>query len=413
MHSISFNKTDKIISGEINLPASKSITNRALILNFLTGNNFSILNQSLAEDSVVLDNILKKLKVLSENQLINEIDVDNAGTVMRFLTSLLAITKGDWILTGSERMKERPLVGLVDALNKLGAKISYKDNYGFPPLLIKGQIIEKGEVNIDVNTSSQFVTSLLLIAIFFEGGLKLNFKGEAVSKPYIIMTLKILDFFGIKYTFIGNSIAITKQFFKPKNILIESDWSAASYWYEIAAFSKNVDLKLIGLTKNGWQGDSIIAEIFHDFGVETEFLSDGVRITNTKSTIKDFHFDFTHYPDIAQTVAVTCAGLGINANLTGLESLKIKECNRLNALEKELVKLGCHVKCFNNNSLNIQTSGLLNHEIINTYNDHRMAMSFAPLAIINHNIKLDKIEVVKKSYPYFWKDLRSIDFVID
>ena len=413
MTTILYNKSKKNLIGEINLPASKSISNRALILQYLAKDSFSILNQSLAGDSVLLDKILKKLPLLSNNQLLNEIFVDNAGTAMRFLTALLSITKGNWILTGSERMEKRPIAHLVDALNGLGANISYKGNHDFPPLLINGQSLKGGSIDIKTNTSSQFVTSLLLIAPFLEYGLSLTFKGNTVSKPYIIMTLKMLNYFGIEYAFVDNSILIKKQSFQAKDIFIESDWSAASYWYEMAVFSSNVDLKLNGLTNKRWQGDAIIAEIFQEFGVNTEFLNDNVRLAKTKSLIKSFSYDFTDYPDIAPTIAVCCAGLGIRAELKGLESLAIKECNRLNALETELNKMGCKAISVNNNLLQINPSTLNSDKIIHTYNDHRMAMSFAPLAIILENLKLDNIDVVKKSYPNFGNDLQSVGFKIE
>ncbi len=412
MTTIQFNKSKKSLIGEINLPASKSITNRALILNYLSKNTFSILNQSQAEDSNLLDKILKELRLDADNQQIKEIFTDNAGTVMRFLTAVLSITKGSWVLTGSERMKQRPIAGLVNALNQLGADISYKENNGFPPLLIKGQNIKGGNLVIEANTSSQFVSSLLLMAPFLENGLSLTLKGESVSKPYIAMTLNILKYFGIEHRFVDNCILIKNQPFQSNNIFIESDWSAASYWYEMAAFSENVDLKLNGLMNTGWQGDAIIADIFNKFGVRTEFLNDDVRLTKTKSAVKTFDFDFTDYPDIAPTIAVCCAGLGIKAELKGLESLIIKECNRLKALETELNKIGCNAKAINNNLLQIMPSNINANNIICTYNDHRMAMSFAPLAIIIKKIKFDAIDSVKKSYPSFWNDMQHVGFEI-
>ncbi len=280
-------------------------------------------------------------------------------------------------------------------------------------MIYSTQIIKGGNAVIEADTSSQFVSSLLLIAAFLENGLSLTFKGETVSKPYITMTLNMLDYFGIEYTFTNNCVVIKNQSFQPKDIFIEPDWSAASYWYEMAAFSETVDLKLNGLTNNGWQGDAIIADIFSEFGIKTEFLNDGVKLTKTKSIVKAFSFDFTDYPDIAQTVAVCCAGLGIKAELKGLKSLTVKECNRLNALETELNKIGCNTIATNDNTLKINPSGIKTNHTIHTYNDHRMAMSFAPLAIILKKLKLDNIDVVKKSYPSFWNDLQSVGFEVD
>ncbi len=411
MTTIQFNPAHKILKGEINLPASKSITNRALILNFLADDAFSIIRPSLADDSILLDNILKEIRVLPLNPLYHVIFVDNTGTAMRFLTALLSVRKGIWTLDGSERMKERPIAGLVNTLSQLGADISYTGNIGFPPLLIKGKQLSGGNASIEANTSSQYITAVLLIAGFLENGLCLSFKGEAVSKPYIAMTLNMLEYFGIRHTYADQCIVIKKQPFQPKNILIESDWSAASYWYEMIAFSDKAEIKLNGLTNSGWQGDAIIKDIFLEFGVKTEFLKDGVLLTKSKSTIKSFSFDFTDYPDIAQTLAVCCAGLGIKAELKGLESLTIKECDRLKALETELGNMGCKAIA-GSNTLKIDGSGLKFGETIHTYNDHRMAMSFAPLAMLLGEIEIDSKDAVKKSYPGFWNDLQSVGFKI-
>ena len=413
MAILQFNTSKKVLCGEINLPASKSISNRALILKHIAKDSFSILNQSLAEDSILLDKILNNSNLLKDNSATHEIFVDNAGTAMRFLTSLLSIKKGNWLLMGSDRMKERPIAGLVDALNQIGAVISYKENFGFPPLFIQGNNLKGGMLSIEANTSSQYITSILLIAAFLENGLGINLIGKTVSKPYIVMTLKILNYFGITYTQSENGIVIPHQVFCPKDIYIESDWSAASYWYEMASFADSVDLKLNGLTNSGWQGDAIIVELFNKLGGKTEFLNDGVRLTKTKIAAKTFSFDFSDFPDIAPSIAVCCAGLGIHAKLKGLEGLKIKESNRLSALERELNKINCHTIIDNDNSLLIAPSKIKSDAPIHTYNDHRMAMSFAPLAIILGNLNIDNIDVVKKSYPGFWNDLQSVGFTLN
>ena len=413
MAILQFNTSKKVLCGEINLPASKSISNRALILKHIAKDSFSILNQSLAEDSILLDKILNNSNLLKDKSATHEIFVDNAGTAMRFLTSLLSIKKGNWLLTGSDRMKERPIAGLVDALNQIGAVISYKENFGFPPLFIQGNNLKGGMLSIEANTSSQYITSILLIAAFLENGLGINLIGKTVSKPYIVMTLKTLNYFGITYTQSENGIVIPHQVFCPKDIYIESDWSAASYWYEMASFADSVDLKLNGLTNSGWQGDAIIVELFNELGVKTEFLNDGVRLTKTKIAAKTFSFDFSDFPDIAPSIAVCCAGLGIHAKLKGLEGLKIKESNRLSALERELNKINCHTIIDNDNSLLIAPSKIKSDSPIHTYNDHRMAMSFAPLAIILGNLNIDNIDVVKKSYPGFWNDLQSVGFTLN
>ncbi|MCX6230198.1 MAG: 3-phosphoshikimate 1-carboxyvinyltransferase [Bacteroidetes bacterium] len=413
MTKIKYNKTDKSLIGKINLPSSKSITNRALILNFLSKKSFNVYNLSSADDSILLNNILNKLSPSTENNIIKEIFVDNAGTAMRFLTALLSVTKGNWLLTGSERMKERPVTGLVNALLDLGADINYTEKPGYPPLLIKGKNINNKSIEIESGISSQFISAILLIAPFLANNLTLTLKDKVVSKPYIIMTLNMLGYFGINFSYNENTILIKKQNFQPKDITIESDWSAASYWYLMAAFSDKVDLHLKGLYNNNWQGDSIITDIFRKFGVQTEYLKDGVRLYKTKETINSFVFDFTDYPDIAPTLAVCCAGLGIKAELNGLQNLTVKESNRLEALETELNKLGCNAKVIDNNTLKIESSLLKANMQINTYNDHRMAMSFAPLAILLNTLEIDDLHVVKKSYPGFWEDIEKIGFSIN
>lgn len=395
---------------EINLPLSKSISNRLLILNFLSGEKFKNLQISNADDSVIL---LKKLKTISANigySKFIEIDVNNAGTAMRFLTSLLSVTKGKWLLTGNERMQQRPVKEMVDALISIGANIEYTDKAGFPPLKIEGSTIDGGEININSNVSSQFITSLLLIAPFLKEGLKINLIGNITSYPYILMTLKLLDTKGVDYEYTNNKITVHNSLINSKPIQTEHDWSSAAYWYEMVAFASNLTVKLTGLKKTDIQGDAIVSTIFKDFGVFTEFVDDGIILSKHAIDHKDnsFDFDFTDYPDLAQTIAVTCAGLGINAKLTGLGSLKIKETDRLQALYNELIKINCQVEIKDNNQLIILSSKITTHQVINTYNDHRMIMSFAPLAMLSGEILFDNIDDVSKSYPNFWEDVEKI-----
>lgn len=397
--------TDKLI--EINLPLSKSISSRALILNYLSGFDLNLFKSSDADDTVLLK---EKLKLITENigsDKFTEININNAGTAMRFLTSLLSITKGNWILTGNERMQQRPIGDLVNALRLLGADIEHIGKNTYPPLKIRGCQISGGEVEIKSDASSQFVTSLLLISPFLKNGLVLNLKSKVNSLPYILMTLRMLSLKGVEYTFENNKISIPSVILKSTPIEIESDWSSASYFYEIFTFSQNSYLKLNGLKEDDIQGDAIISSVFENFGVQTDFVEDGIILSKSKQLTKDFNFDFSNYPDLAQTVAVTCAGLGIKAKLTGLDSLKFKETDRLSALYNELKKINSNVK-IENNSLLIFPSNISTDVLLNSYNDHRMIMSFVPLAIVMGNIFLDDIKDVSKSFPNFWKEAKKM-----
>ncbi len=398
---------------EINLPYSKSISNRALILCFLTNKNYKLVEISDADDSRLLFeklNLIEK-NIGSDNYV--EINVNNAGTAMRFLTSVLSITPGKWILTGDERMLQRPIGELVDALISLGASINYSSKEGYPPLTIEGKALEGGIVDIAAFKSSQFITSLLLIAPFLKNGLKIKLLGKITSYPYILLTLNLLKHLGVNVSVLGNKINILNNQFKSNTIYSEIDWSSASYWYETVAFSSNVSIKLNGLKKNDYQGDAILAKVFENFGVHTEFMADGIILSKTKQICKEFEFDFTNYPDIAQTIAVTCLGLGIKAKLNGLESLKIKETDRLEALYNEITKINGTVKIEDENSLSIFPSEIIIKNIINTYNDHRMIMSFAPLVILTKSLVFDNINHVSKSYPDFWLDAEKIGIKIE
>jgi 3-phosphoshikimate 1-carboxyvinyltransferase len=398
---------------EIKLPYSKSISNRALILCFLTDKNYKSIQISDADDSKLL---VEKLNLIEKNigsDTFVEININNAGTAMRFLTSLLSITPGKWILTGDERMQQRPIGELVDALISLGASIKYLKEEGFPPLKIEGRVLEGGEVDIVAFKSSQFITSLLLIAPFLKNGLKIKLVGNITSYPYILLTINLLRNIGVNVYIFENEITIYNNPLQPNKIKSEIDWSSAGYWYEIVAFSSNVSIKLIGLRKNDYQGDAILSKIFENFGVHTEFVADGIILRKIKEICKKFDFDFTNYPDIAQTIAVTCLGLGIKARLNGLASLKIKETDRFKALCNELIKINGSIKIEDESSFSILPSEIIIKDNIKTYNDHRMIMSFAPLAILTGKIGFDNIIHVSKSYPNFWLDIEKIGIQIE
>ena len=429
MAVLAISKKDTSTAGAICLPASKSLSNRALIIRFLSGKEFPINNLSEADDTKLLEKHLHKVKssIDSEKEII--LDCANAGTVFRFLTALLSITPGNWILTGSNRMKERPVGILVDALRKLGAKIDYTEKEKYPPLLISGKHMVGSALKIDASVSSQFISALLMIAPVLPGGLTLKLNGKISSEPYICMTLGLLKEFGVHSQIINNSIEINNQAIIPNNITIEADWSSAAFWYEVAAFSSSTDLFLEGLSKESLQGDAILPEIYEKFGVRSTYEKEGIRLTKSGNIVNSFSFDFTDYPDLAQAVVVTCAGLNIPGEFNGLESLRIKETDRLNALKTELQKLGYQIHITQNSELfisvasakeirtqnskfkTIPTNSQIENQkstIVLSYGDHRMAMAFAPLALIFSNVQIENPEVISKSYPGFWEEFRKM-----
>jgi len=330
---------------------------------------------------------------------------------MRFLTAYFSVKEGsEIVLTGSHRMKDRPIKILVEALTSLGANIQYLEKEGFPPLKISGKKLTKDFVEIEGNVSSQYISALLLIAPTLKNGLKLKFKGEVTSVPYIKMTLQLLAELGIDYVWDGNLITVhPKPAIDPKTVVVESDWSSASYYYSLCALSPNSEITLSSYKKNSLQGDSILATIYKNLGVETIFEHNSIKLINQQPTTNNqqLNLDLINAPDIAQTIAVTCFGLGIECYLTGLHTLKIKETDRLVALKTELEKLGGEVM-LTNETLHLQSATKINENVsIATYDDHRMAMAFAPLAV-KVAIKIEDPGVVSKSYPTFWKDFAQI-----
>ena len=396
----------------IKITGSKSETNRLLLLQALYP-NLVLDNTSNSDDSEVMLKALQNSQLLTPNSQL--IDVHHAGTAMRFLTAYFSIQEEkEVVLTGSSRMKERPIKILVDALNQLGAEISYEENEGFPPIRIKGKKLTQNKVSLPANVSSQYISALLLIAPKLENGLELTLEGEITSVPYIKMTLALLNEIGVKTSFVGNKISVKPQFtIHNSQFTIESDWSSASYWYSIVALSEiGTQISLSSYKKNSLQGDSALANIYQDFGVETVFNEDNsITISKTKNhQLSIVNYQLNNCPDIAQTIAVTCFGLGIGCHLTGLHTLKIKETDRLEALKTELTKLGATISV-TNESLTLEASNHINENIaIDTYQDHRMAMAFAPLAL-KISLTINQAEVVSKSYPDFWEDLKIIGIV--
>jgi 3-phosphoshikimate 1-carboxyvinyltransferase len=389
----------------IAVTGSKSETNRLLLLQALFP-NITLANTSNSDDSEVMQ------KALKGNDEV--VDIHHAGTAMRFLTAFFAVNEGrEVVLTGSQRMTERPIKVLVEALEQLGAIISYEKEVGYPPIRIKGQKITVSKVTIPANVSSQYISALLLIASKLEKGLELILDGEITSVPYIKMTLALLNDLDIKTSFDGNVIKVyPKAEVQTKEITVESDWSSASYFFSLVALSEVASVSLSSYKETSLQGDSALVEIYKQMGVEAYF--DGNKMTLDK--VPDFKFrnvdfELNNTPDIAQTIVVTCLGLGIGCHLTGLHTLKIKETDRLEALRIELTKLGATVSV-TNDSLTLAASNKINPNIkIATYNDHRMAMAFAPLAL-KVPIIIENAEVVSKSYPDFWEDLKFLDFSI-
>jgi 3-phosphoshikimate 1-carboxyvinyltransferase len=411
------------IKGAVKLPGSKSISNRLLILKEIAGTEPVLHNLSNSEDTGLLQKALgqyRKAKTVGDFKNLSphsvSIDVNHAGTNMRFLTALLSVSKGSWHITGSARMKERPISELVNALRSLGAEISYTGQEGFPPLSITGKQIPGGKVKIDSSVSSQFVSALLLIAPKLKNGLELHLTGDTVSKPYIEMTISLLKTAGAKVEREKNIIKVqpsTLENFQ-NFIQIESDWSAASYWYSVCALSENAEIELSQLTKTSLQADSVLPALFEGLGVKTVFNQNTIQLSRIPRMQTEFEYDFTDCPDIAQTIAVTCFGLGIPGKLTGLKTLKIKETNRLLALKQELEKFGSQVE-ITGHSIHVIPAKLKEDggHVIKTYNDHRIAMSFAPLSLKYDRLKIDDPNVVGKSYPAFWDDLKSLRFSVN
>lgn len=394
------------LQSSVSISGSKSETNRLLLLQALYP-TIILDNASNSDDSEVMIKALESKEPL--------IDIHHAGTTMRFLTAYFSMQEGrEVILTGSSRMKERPIRILVDALRQIGANIQYVENEGFPPLRITGKKLVQNKVTLPADVSSQYISALLLIASQLEKGLEITLEGEITSIPYINMTLALLNEIGIDTAFAGNKISVSPKYtaHNPQRITVESDWSSASYFYSIVALSEpGTQITLSSYKQNSLQGDSALVEIYRNFGVTTTFSNNSIILKKISCELPSVNCNLNSSPDITQTIAVTCFGLGISCHLTGLHTLKIKETDRLEALKTELTKLGAQLT-ITNDSLTLEpSSGIKENVAVRTYQDHRMAMAFAPLAL-KTNIIIGEAEVVSKSYPNFWNDLSSIGFRI-
>ncbi|MCP9234588.1 3-phosphoshikimate 1-carboxyvinyltransferase [Lewinella sp. JB7] len=402
------------LRGSIELTGSKSIANRALLIRALTPGGFPIHRMAAADDTVRLQRLLE-----SDD---DTLDCGPAGTTYRFLTGYLCRRRGTQLLTGSERMKERPIGILVDALRALGADIEYAGKEGYPPLRIGYSALDKSDrISIAADTSSQYISSLLMLAPTLPTGLKLTLEGEIVSMPYIRMTLGLMSYFGIHHHWEGQTIIINPQTYQSREFTVEADWSAASYYYSLAALAGEADLRIGGLFRESLQGDAVVSRLYEDFGVETHYDEAGIHMTKARGTAAPalFEHDFVECPDIAQTLMATCAGLGVQGLYSGLQTLFIKETDRVKAMKAELGKLGVSlykiparmagktgVQYFAQEG---EASFAGGTPTFATYHDHRMAMALAPLALL-HPVRIEDPQVVEKSYPAFYDDLGSLGF---
>ena len=410
--SIPLNIPDKLVT-KITLPTSKSVSNRALLLQALCPvQRCTITNLAKCDDT---EHMIKGIANKSNGASL--IDIGATGTAMRFLTAYLAITPGEAILTGSRRMQQRPIGILVEALRMLGADISYISNKGYPPLRIVGNKLHGGEVDIESSISSQYISALLMIGPCLTNGLTLHLRGTITSRTYIELTLDLIHHYGASAEWVDEqTIYIAPGIYEDRPLTIEGDWSAASYWYESAAIATHlgyeVDIQLNGLIASSKQGDRVVADIFESLGVATKYTEEGARLKNSRPMVHrtPLELDFTHCPDIAQTLAVTCCLLGIPYIFKGIHSLRIKETDRVAALIAELHKLGYVLRTISNSQLvwDGERTEPMKCPTITTYDDHRMAMAFAPAALCYEGLTIENPEVVTKSYPEFWKDMDKL-----
>lgn len=402
-------KPESSLKGSIVLPSSKSIANRALIIHALSYSPFPIENLSESDDTRVMEQVF--------NSNTSHFDIGHAGTAMRFLTAFLSQIVGEWTITGSDRMKQRPIGILVDALNKLGARIEYMEKEGFPPLKIYGSHLKGCVLELDGSVSSQYISALLMIAPTLEGGLTLRLKNKITSRPYIAMTLKLMEQFGVNHVWKANEIRIAEQTYRARPFGVEADWSGASYWYEMAVLADEVDMELEGLRIPSLQGDAILAQWFEQLGIQTIATDKGSRLTKKDQPLPGFlHLNFIENPDVAQTFAVLCIMKHIPFHFTGLETLKIKETNRIAALQDELAKFGVRLTEPAHGELKWDGSfPLEKHSLpeIETYHDHRMALAFAPACLSIGKVAILDPMVITKSYPGYWEDLKKVGFEIE
>lgn len=399
-----FKQVPSTIQGAIQLEGSKSVSNRLLILRALCENGFEISNLSPSDDTVTLNTLLQSNYITC--------DVGAAGTTMRFLTAYFSNKQGEKILTGSARMQQRPIKILVDALRTLGAEIEYLNQDGYPPIRINGKQLAGGKVLIRADVSSQYISALLMLGPTLEQGIELVLEGKISSFPYINMTLKTMETLGAVYSIEGNTIRVQHGKYIGQPMQAESDWSAASYYFSVCALTPGSEITIHGLFETSLQGDSVLPEIYNALGVSSSFKNGVWTITQNKVAQSTLEFDFSNCPDLAQTVAVTCAGLGVKGIFSGLESLRIKETDRTAALQNELNKYQVSFTEVNETWI-LEGKTTANEPVqIHTYEDHRMAMCFAPLSVLHPEMIIEEPMVVKKSYPSFWDDFSKLGFSV-
>lgn len=400
--NISLNFENSSIYGRVNLPASKSISNRVLIINSLANSDLPIENLADCDDTKSM------LSVLNSDG--NCFDIGHAGTAMRFLTAFLSRIIGKWVLTGSERMKQRPIQVLVDALNGLGARIEYMEQTGFPPLRIYGSRLRGGEIKIPASVSSQYISALMMIAPYMEKGLTIHLIGKVVSGTYLDMTARIMKAFGAEVTNTGTSIRIGVKPYEPVSYRVESDWSAASYFYEILAIADKGEIRMNNLYQDSLQGDAGQIAVWKKLGIVTCFEENEVILTKGRPEVSELCYDFVGMPDLVQSFAVACCMMNIPFDFYGVETLRIKETDRIKALTEELAKLGYILETEGDNRLFWKGKKVpaQQHPEILTYHDHRMAMAFAPAMLKHPGMVIVDKEVVTKSFPRFWEELKSL-----
>ena len=395
------------INATILLPSSKSISNRALIIHALGRGSYLPENLSDCDDTQVM---IRALNAKAGET----IDIMAAGTAMRFLTAYLSVTPGERLITGTQRMQQRPIQVLVDALRALGADIEYTSNEGYPPLRIKGKALTQSRITLPGNVSSQYISALLMIGPTLPNGLTLTLTGDIISKPYIQLTLQLMSDFGAKAEWVDeHTLTVSPQPYQSIPFYVESDWSAASYWYQIVALSKEATVTLPGLFSHSYQGDSQVARLFESLGVSTEYKNKQVTLRKSGKPVEQMEYYFINQPDLAQTFVVTCALLNIPFRFSGLQTLKIKETDRMAALIEEMGKLGFVLHESEGSVLSWNGERCeRSAEAIDTYEDHRMAMAFAPACLVLPDININNPQVVSKSYPRYWDNLRQAGFTI-
>lgn len=414
-------RQNKNLIGKVTIPPSKSESNRALIIQALSKNPFKINNLSISSDTLVLEQALLKIKNYETSDEIIEIDIKDCGTAMRFLTAYLSIHKGKYLLKGTDELNKRPVNLLVDVINIAGGKINYLNKNGFPPLLIEGVNDLKNNIKINADISSQFISALLLIAPTLKNGLSIKLENEITSKPYIDLTIEMLKYFGISVIEDNRTIFIPNQPYISKDVFIGGDWSSASFWFEIAILSDKVELEIEGLNTKSIQADKVVIDIYKNLGIKTELIKKGIKLE--KDDIKSlndliFEWSLLNSPDLFPSLAVTLSAINQKTLLKNLKNLEIKESKRLSVIIENLNNLGFYTYTINNDefinkTINFTKINKTPFKEILTYKDHRIAMSFAPLATIFDYILLDEIDIVNKSYPNYWTDLRKFGFIIE